>query len=625
MLATICGGTDTVLVATNAVWKYLDNGSDQGTNWIAPSFSDATWSSGPAPLGYGRAWIVTTNSFGPNSSNKYITTYYRHRFTVADAATFASLKLRLMRDDGAIVYLNGTQIRRDGMAGGAVDYLTKASQTISGSDESNYFETVRSSGRLLTGTNLLAVEVHQVQTNSSDISFALAVIGSDAPAPVSLLRQPYLQAATLTGICVLAECDSDAALTVQYGVTTNYGSTAQTAFTEITTGGSFVHVVNLTGLQADTLYHYRVQASNTNWPDATFHTLVVPGTNFRFAWMADCRTSNLVHDAIAVAIKDASPLFSLYGGDLCYSAGYSDYTNEFLRPAELALDATVPFYNAPGNHEDWSQNTKSVSGNSFLTCQSAGHHSNHGNVDECFTVIRPLFVVAAQPSPLYQPTKRAFYNPTLRQHRKTTLRGPALDDIEAKLPPRSQPPQPPDQRTRISPIGPHAHQLAETVGQELQEPSRAIAILHAGFRHAHRQHQPQGVHQQMSLAPHQFLARVVTTRSSLIARLDRLTIQNRRGGLAVSATVLTHARAQGVVKRWPQAVTPPAAKPFVDGLPRRKGFGQQTPRSSTAQDVEDGIQDGAPCRGFATAFGAWWQQRFEDAVLGIGQIGWVGL
>src|SRR5687767_9904937 len=46
--------TDTVeLIAARSVWKYLDNGSDQGTAWRAPGFDDSDWESGPAELGYG--------------------------------------------------------------------------------------------------------------------------------------------------------------------------------------------------------------------------------------------------------------------------------------------------------------------------------------------------------------------------------------------------------------------------------------------------------------------------------------------------------------------------------------------------------------------------------------------
>ena len=40
-------------LAAGSVWKYLDDGSDQGAQWRAPEFNDSAWASGPAELGYG--------------------------------------------------------------------------------------------------------------------------------------------------------------------------------------------------------------------------------------------------------------------------------------------------------------------------------------------------------------------------------------------------------------------------------------------------------------------------------------------------------------------------------------------------------------------------------------------
>src|SRR5437773_7821107 len=82
------------LVPRGAVWRFLDNGSNQGTNWIGLDFNDSSWSSGPARLGYGGDGEVTTVSYGPNSSAKYITTYFRRAFEIADSSVFQSLKLR---------------------------------------------------------------------------------------------------------------------------------------------------------------------------------------------------------------------------------------------------------------------------------------------------------------------------------------------------------------------------------------------------------------------------------------------------------------------------------------------------------------------------------------------------
>src|SRR5688572_33317131 len=64
-VAVFSAGAQT-LISTGAVWKYLDNGTDQGTAWRGTSFADGSWLSGPAQLGYGDGDEATTNSFGPD-------------------------------------------------------------------------------------------------------------------------------------------------------------------------------------------------------------------------------------------------------------------------------------------------------------------------------------------------------------------------------------------------------------------------------------------------------------------------------------------------------------------------------------------------------------------------------
>lgn len=162
-------------VPRNAVWKYLDNGTDAGTAWRDSSFDDAAWAFGPAQLGYGDGDEATTVSFGPASANKYITTYFRHTFVVNDIASFDSLRVQLMRDDGAIVYLNGNEIVRSNMPEGDVIYTTRAPGTIGGADESAYNAFMVGKQHLVLGRNVLAVEVHQDAPSSSDISFSLGL------------------------------------------------------------------------------------------------------------------------------------------------------------------------------------------------------------------------------------------------------------------------------------------------------------------------------------------------------------------------------------------------------------------------------------------------------------------
>ena len=173
------GGTTTdTLIAKQSVWKYLDNGTDQGTAWRFVGFNDNAWLSGPAQLGYGDGDEATVVSYGPNASSKYITTYFRRLFTVADASQYSALTMNLLRDDGAVVYLNGTEVTRSNMPSGSVTASTLASTAVTGSDESTFFPYSISTASLAGGTNVIAVEIHQDAANSSDISFDLELIGT---------------------------------------------------------------------------------------------------------------------------------------------------------------------------------------------------------------------------------------------------------------------------------------------------------------------------------------------------------------------------------------------------------------------------------------------------------------
>ncbi len=181
----------TTIVPIGSVWKYLDNGTNQGTAWQAASFNDSTWSSGPAQLGYGDGDEQTVVGFGPDSSNKYITTYFRTSFFIPDPSVAADgLTLSLLRDDGAVVYLNGTEVFRSNMPDGTIDYQTSASTNVFGSDETALYSATINPALLVAGTNVLAVEIHQSSSDSPDISFDLGLVGTHivTPGVVSSLR-----------------------------------------------------------------------------------------------------------------------------------------------------------------------------------------------------------------------------------------------------------------------------------------------------------------------------------------------------------------------------------------------------------------------------------------------------
>lgn len=176
------------LISPGAVWKYLDNGTDQGSAWSMLGFNDTAWSSGPAQLGYGDGDERTTNSFGPNAAAKYITTYFRRAFIVSDPASFSALNLQLLRDDGAVVYLNGSEIYRNNMPAGAIGYLTTAAGGVP--DENAWYASSVNPGYLVPGTNVVAVEMHQSGGGSSDLSFDFELTSVQSFIAPYILVQP---------------------------------------------------------------------------------------------------------------------------------------------------------------------------------------------------------------------------------------------------------------------------------------------------------------------------------------------------------------------------------------------------------------------------------------------------
>ncbi|MDC3255373.1 lamin tail domain-containing protein [bacterium] len=166
---------DATLVPLGATWKYLDDGSDPGNEWATVDFDDRDWPSGVAQLGYGDDDEDTTIGFGGNATEKFPASYFRTTFSVAKQR-YSGVILRLLADDGAVVYLNGREIARIRMPFGQPTFETFAARGAT----DGVFETFEiAPDDLRDGVNTLAVEVHQFTAGSSDLSFdlELTVIG----------------------------------------------------------------------------------------------------------------------------------------------------------------------------------------------------------------------------------------------------------------------------------------------------------------------------------------------------------------------------------------------------------------------------------------------------------------
>jgi hypothetical protein len=198
LVVSPASGTIITLVPGGARWSYLENGVFPGADWTSPSYRVSRgWKSGPAQLGYGEGDEATEVGYGDDPLDKHITTWFRQNFV--NNATLSSLTLRLLRDDGAVVYLNGTEILRNNLPAGTITATTLASVNVAGSAEAVWVITNLPPSVPLTllkpGNNTLAVEVHQASINSPDMSFDLELFGAGNLLPTVVITSPANNAA----------------------------------------------------------------------------------------------------------------------------------------------------------------------------------------------------------------------------------------------------------------------------------------------------------------------------------------------------------------------------------------------------------------------------------------------
>ncbi|MBR1666933.1 MAG: CotH kinase family protein, partial [Bacteroidaceae bacterium] len=153
--------TQSSVFSEGSDWKYYDSGSLDDKNWTTTTYSDASWKSGNAPIGYGKNQNTETA--------KNLTCYYfRKSFTLNNApASSDEYTLDFTIDDGMIVYVNGTEAGRYNMPSGNVNYNTVATSYAPNNPDTG---TMTIKGSLFKrGKNVIAVEVHNNSTSSTDI------------------------------------------------------------------------------------------------------------------------------------------------------------------------------------------------------------------------------------------------------------------------------------------------------------------------------------------------------------------------------------------------------------------------------------------------------------------------
>ena len=170
-----------VNIPLGSTWRYYNTNSAPPGSWTNRIYDDSAWRTGATPMGYPQPDGVTFSTvlnYGSDSTNKWISYYFRNTFVVTNLDGITNMALGLNRDDGAVIYVNGTELMRDNMPAGPVSYGTFASTAVSGAAETAVFQYNVPANLLVLGTNVIAVEVHQDAVTSSDLHFNLSLAGS---------------------------------------------------------------------------------------------------------------------------------------------------------------------------------------------------------------------------------------------------------------------------------------------------------------------------------------------------------------------------------------------------------------------------------------------------------------
>lgn len=173
----------TTIIPFGSSWKYFATGSAPSGSWTSLGYNDAAWPSGVGELGYGDGDEATCVPYGCNGNicfptngcSKWITTYFRKTISIPNTSLYSAFTFNVERDDGFVLYVNGVEVSRNNMPAGAIINTTAASSAV---EDAVITITVPTS-TFVNGNNDIAVEVHQANATSSDMSFNLELKGVD--------------------------------------------------------------------------------------------------------------------------------------------------------------------------------------------------------------------------------------------------------------------------------------------------------------------------------------------------------------------------------------------------------------------------------------------------------------
>jgi hypothetical protein len=197
-------------MSSNSLWRFDQRGLDLGTTWRGRLYDDSGWAQGAPLLAYETGALPDPIRTPLTTNQGKMAFYFRKTLTLPGNATNAMMRVRTVLDDGAVFHLNGAELFRWGMPAGVIAFGTAAGRTVDNAAYEGPFVLMPTN--LVAGTNVLAVEVHQVNATSSDVVFGATVEALVLPSQ-AMPERPLLKSVRI-GSQLRLEWDSPASLEI---------------------------------------------------------------------------------------------------------------------------------------------------------------------------------------------------------------------------------------------------------------------------------------------------------------------------------------------------------------------------------------------------------------------------
>ncbi len=160
-------------------WRFVESGAGLTGDWMEENLDDSQWKRGQAPLGYGEEDIETELGFGEDPRNKNAAAFFRRTFEAENLKSFEVFAGAIRADDGAVIYLNGKEIRRVRMGQAEIgrDSFSEGTTQSKSGLEGKFVPFRIDRKALKEGENVIGVSVHQRHGASSDLVLDLEIAG----------------------------------------------------------------------------------------------------------------------------------------------------------------------------------------------------------------------------------------------------------------------------------------------------------------------------------------------------------------------------------------------------------------------------------------------------------------